>query len=678
MTAVSAELSSGALRDLAYLAAAGYNDNFTAQGATLQQRLAASGWTLLDGGSLAPSSGQFATSGVNQGYFVNSNAAGFVAVKDGTLAIVFRGSDDTQDFIDAVFDQDGHYALLQPLVLSALAYAQANGIEQVYVAGHSLGGSMAEWFAAAAGGYADAADLQFLIATFGSPGTRGAPSPPAAIAYEVVNLQHSEDSIPDLNYLHNGPVVTVERDGSDQHSSILYYNTLSQIALSPLGNLFAMDPAAYYVGLGDAATDRFPADLANQDLSRALYALGVGGNDTLIGTSRADLLDGGDGNDTLDGGSAGDVMAGGGGNDTFVVDTAADMILEDAGGGSDLVRAKVSSYGLGANLETLVFIGGGAFAGSGNALANSMFGGSGADTLEGASGADSLFGASATDSLYGDSGSDYLSGGSGVDSLLGGVGDDVLDGGDGSDSLFGGSGLDYLVGLGGDDGLWGGSGADSLVAGAGDDWVHGDGGDDDLSGRVGIDRVYGGSGDDLVSGDNGDDTLFGDSGLDRLYGGFDRDSLYGGSGNDVGYGDGHGDFLAGAQGDDTLFGGLGPDWLNGNDGADTLYGDAGQDTLRGRSGADVFVVDSQPNPRDQVTDFALAEGDRLDLSLIIPGATGDLYQQGFLRLVEVTISGTDYLEVQIDRDGGGDAFQRAILLQDVTADQISGTEFYFT
>ena len=104
----------------------------------------------------------------------------------------------------------------------------------------------------------------------------------------------------------------------------------------------------------------------------------------------------------------------------------------------------------------------------------------------------------------------------------------------------------------------------------------------------------------------------------------------------------------------------------------------GPTTTRGRSGADVFVVDSNPNPRDQVTDFSLAEGDRLDFSRLIPGASGDLYEQGYMRLVNVTLSGVDYLEVQIDSNGGGDSYQRAILLQDVTADQLSGTEFYFT
>jgi hypothetical protein len=49
---------------------------------------------------------------------VNSNAAGFVAEKDGVLVVVFRGSDDNSDRLDAVFDQDGHYALLEPLVLA--------------------------------------------------------------------------------------------------------------------------------------------------------------------------------------------------------------------------------------------------------------------------------------------------------------------------------------------------------------------------------------------------------------------------------------------------------------------------------------------------------------------------------------------------------------------------------
>jgi Ca2+-binding RTX toxin-like protein len=79
--------------------------------------------------------------------------------------------------------------------------------------------------------------------------------------------------------------------------------------------------------------------------------------------------------------------------------------------------------------------------------------------------------------------------------------------------------------------------------------------------------------------------------------------------------------LAGNRGDDTLFGGAGndalfggkeDDLLFGGDGADRLSGDLGDDTLTGGSGADRFLFG--PNAgTDTVTDFSLADGDRLVL-----------------------------------------------------------------
>jgi serralysin len=142
---------------------------------------------------------------------------------------------------------------------------------------------------------------------------------------------------------------------------------------------------------------------------------GAGGNDTLLGGGGSDLLIGGTGNNALQGGT---------GNDIYIVTSAGDTVIEAAGEGIDQIRTDLSSYTLGANVEQLVFTGAGNFIGNGNALANFLFGGSGADELNGVDG---------DDTISGNGGSDLLSGGEGNDTLGGGLGNDILNGGNGAD-----------------------------------------------------------------------------------------------------------------------------------------------------------------------------------------------------------------------------------------------------
>jgi Ca2+-binding RTX toxin-like protein len=91
-------------------------------------------------------------------------------------------------------------------------------------------------------------------------------------------------------------------------------------------------------------------------------------------------------------------MAGGTGNDTYFVDNAGDGIIEAAGQGSDAVFALVD-YGLSDNVETLVLQGGGNLSGTGNGLANGIFGNSGGNTLDGGAGADVLTGNAGNDTF---------------------------------------------------------------------------------------------------------------------------------------------------------------------------------------------------------------------------------------------------------------------------------------
>jgi len=91
-------------------------------------------------------------------------------------------------------------------------------------------------------------------------------------------------------------------------------------------------------------------------------------------------------------------MNGGAGNDTYFVDNAGDVVFENSGEGTDAVFATVS-YALSANVEALVLQGAGNLSGTGNPLANSLFGNSGDNMLDGGAGADVLTGNAGNDTF---------------------------------------------------------------------------------------------------------------------------------------------------------------------------------------------------------------------------------------------------------------------------------------
>ena len=155
------------------------------------------------------------------------------------------------------------------------------------------------------------------------------------------------------------------------------------------------------VELAGAGVDTVRTSLASYTLPANVETLvytGVG-NFTGHGSGHADTLIGGPGDDLLDGGAGADVMQGGSGNDTYVVDNAGDQVIEASGGGTDTVRTALASYALGANVENLIHTGAAAFQGTGNALANTIVGGSGADVIAGGGGGDWLTGGAGADTF---------------------------------------------------------------------------------------------------------------------------------------------------------------------------------------------------------------------------------------------------------------------------------------
>ncbi len=169
-----------------------------------------------------------------------------------------------------------------------------------------------------------------------------------------------------------------------------------------------------------------------------------------------------------------------------------------------------------------------------------------------------------------------------------------------------------------------GAGADkdwlSTYSQDGDDINGGEFSTGTISLQTGVTQHYGDS-NDIVYGTTGHDELFGDAGHDFISGRAGNDILHGGDGNDS---------LVGGYGNDVLYGDAGIDTLFGNESNDTLVGGLGNDILTGGSGADIFkwtaadITSSGAPFTDTITDFSMAQGDKLDLTDVLTGEGSDL------------------------------------------------------
>ncbi len=358
-------------------------------------------------------------------------------------------------------------------------------------------------------------------------------------------------------------------------------------------------------------------DAQGDSLSGIEAVVGSGLADTLRGDANANRLDGGAGNDMLDGGAGADVMNGGAGDDSYAVDNAGDQVTETVGGGVDIVRTGLSSLTLADGVEDLSYTGGGGFAGTGNALDNS------------------LYGKALNDVLYGLDGDDKLVGGAGADLLDGGAGRDQVDytksaaitvnlvtnvnrGGDaegdrlvGIETVIGSNYADSITG--GDDPLLG----DILYGRGGDDLLFGGAGDDQLDGGGGNDVLRGGTGNDLyVVYEAGDQVIeAAGEGRDRIRTAATSYTL-GANVEELVYTGTIGATMTGNTLDNFIVGSGGEDRLNGGDGADVLRGGAGGDSLDGGAGSDTVEYAGSlggvlVNLRAQTATGGDAMGDRL-------------------------------------------------------------------
>jgi Ca2+-binding RTX toxin-like protein/subtilisin-like proprotein convertase family protein len=405
----------------------------------------------------------------------------------------------------------------------------------------------------------------------------------------------------------------------------------SYLDLTP-GAVSTLDGSSLTISTGTVIEKAFSGD-GNDTIignSAANTLDGGRGNDNLIGSSGNDTVIGGKGNDILDGGVGNDSLKGGIGDDGYFIDSAGDTIVENANEGTDVVISTVT-YTLGANLEGLGLSGTGNINGTGNSLNNVVLGNTGNNILDGGTGNDLVDGDAGNDTLTGGSGNDTLTGGSGTNSLSGGTGNDLyiidLDtsatitefANEGIDTVqsslginFGGASLENLT-LTGTANINGtGNASNNTMAGnSGNNNLSGLDGNDSLSGSAGNDTLNGGTGNDTMTGGTGDDTYVVDSSLDVINEinnegidtvqssvSFTLDSANAlnsltltGTANINGTGNGNNNIITGNSGNNNLDGGTGNDTMTGGAGDDGYIIDSAGDTIveNANEGTDVVV-----------------------------------------------------------------------------------------
>ena len=180
-------------------------------------------------------------------------------------------------------------------------------------------------------------------------------------------------------------VNTVEYS-SATHSITVDLNEINRSGDPIIGGVLATAALSADTPVGYAQGQDIGVDV----LINVQSATGGSGDDTIIGNSFNNILNGGIGADSLTGGA---------GNDTYVVDSIGDVVTEAAGQGVDTVIAS-THYRLAENVENLTLTGSADLQAYGNSDANTLTGNAGNDLLNGEGGADTMLGGAGNDVYF--------------------------------------------------------------------------------------------------------------------------------------------------------------------------------------------------------------------------------------------------------------------------------------
>jgi Ca2+-binding RTX toxin-like protein len=376
-------------------------------------------------------------------------------------------------------------------------------------------------------------------------------------------------------------------------------------------------------------------------LSSPIVVYGMGGDDTINGSSGADEIHGGAGSDIINANdgddqiffdAAGDVafgdqVNGGEGNDTLigyvVPETSDDQQLISLAGvtltGIETLKTELGAQlGITAaqiaavdTLEGMFFFaasGAVSLAGktgintflslnaAGNQLDMTGFTVNEFSVVTGSAAADGVIGSAFSDNIYAGAGNDVLAGGGGNDTVMGEAGNDSLDGGAGDDILYGGTGADTFV-------YRSGGGKDIIADFAAGEAIN-------VYGYSAAQSVAQSGANVLVTLASGNTITVDNATVAAVKAALHFQTSGGGGGGTPGTitGTSAANTLNGTTGADTINGLGGNDTLNGNAGNDTLDGGTGADAMKGGAGNDIYYVD---NSGDRVTELSGAGTDEV-------------------------------------------------------------------
>lgn len=378
---------------------------------------------------------------------------------------------------------------------------------------------------------------------------------------------------------------------------------------------------------------------------------GTNTNNTLIGTSLADVIrgnggqdyiDGGDGDDNIDGGNGNDTLKGGLGNDLMFGGANNDRL--NGGDGNDQLDGGTGTDWAdfdGGAAVTVDLVAGTAFGQGNDTLFNieNVLGSSFNDTLKGNGFNNRLEGADGNDTFIASLGSDIIRGDAGIDlisfaqlglaatvslatgtytagtatgtlnsienvtgsdlndTITGNAGANIIDGGKGSDILNGGAGIDTLKITANTSAPYNQGGIVNLTTGVSTSYGQSDT-------VIGFENVIGSDVSNIITGSAGNNVIHGGGATDSIYATLGVDHYDGDTGaNDTVYFTNQAavtaslatnsySFDANNHGTmaniDHLVGGSNNDSLTGDSANNKLDGDAGADIIRGGAGNDLM------------------------------------------------------------------------------------------